>query len=99
MRWRVAGGTVVSMGWSYRKSVRIGPFRVNASRSGVGYSVGVPGVRTGVSSRGRRYTTFSVPGTGLSYRTGSPSGVRAGCLSMIVMVIGTFGVIIGRCVW
>lgn len=87
------------MGWSYRKSVRLGPFKVNASRSGVGYSVGVPGVKTGVSSRGRRYTTFSVPGTGLSYRTESPRGGWAGCLSVIVTVIGTFCVVIGGCVW
>ena len=27
------------MGWSYRKSVSLGPFRVNLSKSGIGYSV------------------------------------------------------------
>jgi len=57
------------MGFTYRKSVSIGPFRVNVGRSGVGYSVGGKGFRTGVSSQGKRYSTFSVPGTGLGYRT------------------------------
>jgi Protein of unknown function (DUF4236) len=28
------------MGFFYRKSVNFGPFRVNLSKSGVGYSVG-----------------------------------------------------------
>jgi hypothetical protein len=65
------------VGFSYRKSARFGPFRVNLSKSGVGYSVGGSGFRTGVSARGRRYTTFSLPGSGIGYRT---SGKRAGCL-------------------
>jgi hypothetical protein len=56
------------MGFFYRKSVNLGPFRVNLSGSGVGYSVGGRGFRVGKSSRGRRYTAFSVPGTGVGYR-------------------------------
>ncbi len=62
------------MGFYYRKSARLGPFRVNLSKSGVGYSVGGRGFRTGVSARGRRYTTFSLPGTGMGYRTSGKSG-------------------------
>ena len=31
------------MGWSYRKSVNLGPFRVNISKSGIGYSLGGAG--------------------------------------------------------
>ena len=62
------------MGFYYRKSVHLGPFRVNLSRSGLGYSLGTRGFRTGISARGRRYTTFSLPGTGLGYRTGGRSG-------------------------
>jgi hypothetical protein len=42
------------MGLFYRKSVNFGPFRVNLSGSGVGYSVGGRGLRVGKSSRGRR---------------------------------------------
>jgi hypothetical protein len=75
------------MGFTYRKSIGIGPFRVNVSKSGVGYSVGGSGFRTGTSARGRRYTTFSIPGTGVGYRT---SGSKGGCLSMFVFGIGGF---------
>ena len=71
------------MGFYYRKSIGVGPFRVNVSKSGVGYSVGGPGFRAGISGTGRRYTTFSVPGTGVGYRT---SGKGAGCLAVLCVV-------------
>ena len=41
------------MGFTYRKSVNLGPFRVNLSKSGIGYSVGGRCFRTGVSVRGK----------------------------------------------
>ena len=66
------------MGFYYRKSVNLGPFRVNLSKSGVGYSVGGRGFRVGTTSRGRKYTSFSIPGTGIGYRK---SG--AGCLILL----------------
>lgn len=72
------------MGFYYRKSARLGPFRINLSKSGVGYSVGGRGFRTGVSSRRSRYTTFSLPGTGVGYRTSTKS---TGCA--IVFAAGT----------
>ncbi len=56
------------MGLIYRKSMNLGPFRVNLSKSGIGFSVGGSGFRTGVSSRGRKYTSVGLPGIGLSYR-------------------------------
>jgi hypothetical protein len=68
------------MGFSYRRSVGIGPFRINISRSGIGWSVGGRGVRTGVDGRGRRYTNVSIPGTGVSYR-------GKGCLLPLLCVI------------
>jgi hypothetical protein len=40
------------MGWFFRKSVGLGPLRVNFSKSGIGYSVGVRGARFGVGPRG-----------------------------------------------
>jgi len=43
------------MGFYYRKSVNLGPFRVNLSKSGVGYSVGGRGFRVGTSARGKKY--------------------------------------------
>lgn len=33
------------MGFSFRKSVKVGPARVNISKSGVGYSIGAGGLR------------------------------------------------------
>lgn len=69
------------MGFYYRKSVNLGPFRVNLSKSGVGYSVGGRGFRVGTTSRGRKYTSFSIPGTGIGYRK---SG--AGCLVLLAAI-------------
>jgi hypothetical protein len=40
------------MGFSFRQSVSVGPFRFNLSGSGVGVSVGVPGFRVGTGPRG-----------------------------------------------
>lgn len=65
----------------FRPSVRVGPFRVSLGRRGIGYSVGGRGFRTGVGSGGRRYTTFSLPGTGVSVRKGG------GCL-LAALAIG-----------
>ncbi len=39
------------MGLYIRKSVRVGPFRFNLSKSGVGVSAGVKGFRVGVSPK------------------------------------------------
>jgi hypothetical protein len=82
----------MSMGWSYRKSSNLGPFRINISKSGVGYSIGGRGFRTGISSSGRRYTSYSIPGTGLRYyQSGkrSTSGcLVASCIPILCLVIG-----------
>jgi hypothetical protein len=43
------------MGFYIRKSVSLGPIRLNFSKSGVGVSTGVKGARIGVNARGRRY--------------------------------------------
>lgn len=78
------------MGFYYRKSVGLGPFRVNLSKSGVGYSVGTRGFRTGVSPSGRRYTTFNLPGTGLSYRPPKAQGclvVAIGLLALAALIL------------
>lgn len=72
------------MGLYYRKSASFGPFRVNVSKSGVGWSVGGSGLRTGVSSRGKRYTTFGLPGTGIGYRTSSSPTSGKGCLLVAI---------------
>lgn len=55
------------MGFRYRKSVNMGPFRLNASKSGLGWSVGVPGARYTKMANGRKRVTASIPGTGISW--------------------------------
>lgn len=56
------------MGFRYRKSINLGgEFRVNLSKSGVGYSWGVKGYRVTKTANGRTRTTASIPGTGISY--------------------------------
>jgi hypothetical protein len=72
------------MGWTYRKSVGLGPFRINVSKSGIGYSLGGGGFRTGVSSRGRSYKSFSLPGTGIRYYSSS----KQGCLVILALLSG-----------
>lgn len=56
------------MGFRYRKSINLGGgFRINLSKSGVGYSWGTKGFRVGKTASGRTRTTYSIPGTGISY--------------------------------
>lgn len=55
------------MGFRFRKSVKMGPFRINFSKSGVGWSVGGKGYRYTKKANGGTRTTISAPGTGLSY--------------------------------
>ncbi len=42
------------MGWSFRKSIKLGAVRLNLSKSGVGGSVGVKGYRKGIDAKGRK---------------------------------------------
>ena len=56
------------MGFRYRKSINLGGgFRINLSKSGVGYSWGVKGYRVTKTAKGTTRTTASIPGTGISY--------------------------------
>ncbi|MBC1366331.1 DUF4236 domain-containing protein [Listeria innocua] len=56
------------MGIRLRKSINLGGgFRVNVSKSGIGYSWGVKGARVTKKANGNTRTTFSIPGTGISY--------------------------------
>jgi hypothetical protein len=53
------------MGWSYRKSFGSGPFRVNFSKRGISYSVGVKGARMNFGPRG---TYVNLSSHGITYR-------------------------------
>ena len=56
------------MGFRFRKSVNLGKgLRINFSKSGVGFSFGVPGFRITKKADGGVRETFSIPGTGISY--------------------------------
>lgn len=61
------------MPWSFRKSITLGPFRINFSKSGISYSFGMFGFRTGVNSKGRKYNSYSIPGTGVRYHKSAKS--------------------------
>jgi Protein of unknown function (DUF4236) len=58
----------LAMAWRFRRSLKIGPIRLNFSKSGVGYSAGVRGFRVGTDAKGRPYTAASLPGTGIYNR-------------------------------
>jgi len=60
------------MGWSFRRSKSFGLFRLNFSKSGVGFSFGVPGARVGVNAKGKKYVRGGIPGTGLYYQSSLP---------------------------
>ena len=56
------------MGWRFRKSINLGGgFRINLSKSGIGYSWGFKGYRHTYSPNGTERKTYSIPGTGISY--------------------------------
>lgn len=55
------------VGFRFRKSVNLGPVRLNFSKSGVGYSVGGKFGRYTKKANGGTRTTYTIPGTGVSY--------------------------------
>ena len=56
------------MGLRFRKSINLGGgFRINLSKSGIGYSWGVKGFRLTKTSKGTTRRTATIPGTGISY--------------------------------
>lgn len=56
------------MGFRIQKSINIGKFlRINISKSGIGFSAGIAGLRIGTGPRGP-YFSADLPGSGLSYR-------------------------------
>lgn len=57
------------MGLSFAKSIRLGGVRLNLSGSGIGVSVGIPGLRFGVGPRGFSATASA---GGFSYRATAP---------------------------
>lgn len=58
---------VISVGLRFRKSVNIGPFRLNFSKSGIGWSIGGKVYRFTKKVGGGYRQTYNIPGTGISY--------------------------------
>lgn len=56
------------MGWSFSKSISLGPFRISLSKSGIGYSIGGSGFRIGKKACGKAYTSVGIPGSGMRYQ-------------------------------
>ena len=55
------------MGFNFRKSIKIGPARVNISKSGIGYSVGTKGFRVTKTAKGGTRVSAKLLGTRVSY--------------------------------
>ena len=55
------------MGFRFRKSLNLGPLRINFSKSGIGYSVGNKFARVTKKTNGGVRTTATIPGTGISH--------------------------------
>ena len=52
----------------FRKSINLGGgFRINISKSGIGYSWGTKGYRVTKTAKGTMRRTTSIPGTGISF--------------------------------
>lgn len=56
------------MSWQFRRSRKVGPLRITASKRGLSASFGAGGARTSRSTTGRRTTSFRLPGTGAFWR-------------------------------
>jgi hypothetical protein len=54
--------------WRLRRSKKIGPVRLNLTKTGLGISAGAPGARVSVHASGRVSKTVGLPGTGLYNR-------------------------------
>jgi hypothetical protein len=66
------------MGVRFRKSINLGGgVRLNVNKRSLGLSVGTKGLRHSVNTSGRRTTTVSIPGTGLSHVTTKGGGKRS----------------------
>ena len=54
------------MGFFFRKSINLGILRINFSKSGIGFSVGIPGFRVVKPAKGKMY--LHIGKKGLYYR-------------------------------
>lgn len=75
------------MGFRFQRSLGIARgLKLNFSKSGVSLSVGKKGFTTNLGRQGVR-TTVGLPGSGMSYRTGSLTRGRRGSAWIWVVVL------------
>lgn len=55
------------MGFNFRKSFKVGPIKLTASKKGLGVSAGVKGFRVSRGASKKTRATVSLPGTGISF--------------------------------
>jgi uncharacterized protein DUF4236 len=88
------------MGFFFRKSVSFGPVRLNFSKSGVGVSAGVKGLRAGVSAKGKSYVAGGRYGVyyrqGLSSSAPEKHDVEAGGHWVAVFIVFALGFILAK---
>jgi hypothetical protein len=86
------------MGFSFRKSIGLGPIRLNLSKSGVGVSTGVKGARISTGPSGTkvyggwgpfRYQKQLAPGIG-AVGPGRRGGWGIGTVIMLIIVAGVW---------
>ena len=76
------------MGFRFRKSVNLGGgFRINLSKSGIGYSFGTKGMRWTKLCNGRNRSTYSIPGTGLAYISESSGNKKSQKMTQYMMTL------------
>lgn len=88
------------MGFRYRKSVKLpGGIRINASKSGIGSSIGMKGLRVTKTSTGSTRTTMSVPGSGISFvsESGNLASRKKSVRSLYGIILFASAVIIVVC--
>lgn len=64
------------MGFYFRRSFRLGPIRLNLSKSGLGASIGVPGFRVDLTPQGESYVHMSRGGIYARERISSSKYLR-----------------------
>lgn len=83
----------------FHRSLKLLPgVRLNFGKRGIGISAGVRGLRVGVDSRGKQYSSVGIPGTGLSARNyakaSDPESAQRYQNAVIVGVLIALGVIV-----
>jgi hypothetical protein len=75
------------MGFYLRKSFRLGPLRLNLSKSGLGASVGVKGARVGVDAKGKGYVAGGRGGLYFRERIPTSGETGRGVVTLVLWLI------------